>query len=32
MINDESRAINRLACLEFISVPTGASSLAEAMI
>ena len=32
VINDENRAINRLACLEFISVPTGASSLAEAMI
>ena len=32
VINDESRAINRLACLEFISVPTGAGSLAEAMI
>ena len=31
-INDESRAINRLACLEFISVPTAAGSLAEAMI
>ena len=32
VINDESRTINCLACLEFISVPTGAGSLAEAMI
>ena len=29
---EESRAINRLACLELISVPTGTGSLAEAMI
>ena len=32
VINDESRTINRLTCLELISVPTGAGSLAEAMI
>ena len=32
VVNDESRATHRLACLEFISVPTGAGSLAEAMI
>ena len=32
VVKDESRAINRLACQELISVPTGARSLAEAMI
>ena len=32
VINDESHAINRFACLEFISVPTGAGCLAEAMV
>ena len=30
VINDESHAINRLACQKLISVPTGAGSLAEA--
>ena len=32
VINDESRAIDRLACQKLISVPRGAGSLAEAMI